>query len=223
MIFTDELKECFAILDNMLVALQSGIPTRGESGSELRRVVGNFQAHKVELVEKFIIGTELFACFEQARIAGASLDSLDWVRIKMMEEQPLYDFGLAAKLVGMVFSFVEQCTIIATIKFVSRSDVEEMMTRMAKVVETLKVEVAELLDGIDYQHLIRLAALLMQHLSVTERKLPRIVKYMMPDSNSAFSLANFLYGDGARFEELIEENRIINPNFFPRGIRALSQ
>jgi len=223
MIFRKELREVFAIIDRMLVALQIGIPTRGTSGVELRRVVGNFQAHQVELVENFTIGTELFACFEQARVAGATLDTLDAVRNVLVLEQPIFDFGRSAKMTGMVFSFVEQCKLIAAMTFVSRSAAERMMVRMSKVIEILKLEVAELLDGMDYQNLTKLAAALTQHLTVTERKLPQIVRYTMATSNTALSLSNFLYGDGGRFVELIDENGVINPVFFPRDIQALSQ
>lgn len=222
MIFRREVREALAVIDRMLVALQSGIPTRGTVGSELRRVIGNFEAHQVEHVESFTIGTELFACFEQARTAGATLNTLDGVRNAMLAEQPVYDFGKSAKLAGMIFSFVEQCQLIATMVFISRTDVEEMIVRNDKVIEVLKLEVSELLDGMDYQSFTKLAAALVQHLAVTERKLPQVVNYTMPTSQTALSLANLLYGDGNRFAELIDENRVINPAFFPRHIHALS-
>jgi hypothetical protein len=223
MIFHKELREALAVIDRMLDALQKGIPTRGTAGVELRRVIGNFQAHEIELVEKFTIGTELFACFEQARLAGATLDTLKGVRLAMMAEQPVFDFGKCAKLTGMVFSFVEQCTLISKMTFVSRFDVEAMITRMNDVIESLKLEVAELLDGMDYQAMTMLAATLIHHLAATERRLPQIVGYVMPTIRTSLSLANYLYGDGARSDELIMENKIIHPAFFTRNIRALSR
>lgn len=222
MIFSKELREVMAILDRMLAAVQAGIPSRGTSGVELRRVVGNFQAHEVELIESFTLGTELFSCFEQARIAGATLDTMDRVRTTMLAEQPVFNFGKSAKLVGMVFSFVEQCTMISKIEFVSRSDVETMITRMNLVIEVLKLEVAELLDGMDYQQLTMLAASLVQHLASTERKLPQIVNVTMPRVRSSLSISNYFYADGHRSDEVINENKVINPVFCPRGIRVLS-
>src|SRR5262245_5757620 len=117
MIFRKELKEVLALINRMLVEVQSGIPTRGTTGVELRRTVGNFLAHEVELVESATIGTELFNCFEQARLAGATLDTMDGVREAMLLEQPVFDFGKTAKLVGMVFSFVKQCTLISKMTF----------------------------------------------------------------------------------------------------------
>lgn len=222
MIFRKELREVLALIDRMLVAVQKGIPTRGTTGVELRRVVGNFQAHEVELVESFTIGTELFNCFEQSRLAGATLDTMDGVRIAMLAEHPVFDFGKCAKLTGMVFSFVEQCTMISKIEFVSQSDVEAMITRMNLVIETMKLEVAELLDGMDYQSLTSLAASLVHHLAATERKLPQIVNVKMPITRSALSLANYFYADGRRFEELIHENKIVHPAFFTRDLRVLS-
>jgi len=223
MIFHKELKEAMALIDRMLDALQKGIPTRGTSGVELRRVVGNFQAHEVELIESFTIGTELFKCFEQARLAGATFDSLDGVRVAMLAEQPVFNFGKAAKLVGLMFSFVEQCLLVSKMVFDSRTDVEVMLVRKNFIIETLKLEVSELLDGTDYQALTTLAAALVQHLAVTERKLPQIVNYDMPTVRSALSLSNYFYGNGSRFDELIKENKIIHPLFFTRDVHALSE
>jgi hypothetical protein len=222
-LFKRELRETLALIDRMLLALQAGIPTRGTTGAELRRVVGNFQAHEVELVENFTIGTQLFNCFEQARLAGATLDTMDGVLKTMLAERPLFYFGRSIKLAGMIFSFVEQATLISKMTFFSRSDAEAMLIRMSKVIETLKLEVAELLDGIDYRSLTALAATLTQHLAVTERKLPFVVNYNMIKPETALSLANLFYGDGGRFDELIAENHVINPAFFPLDIHALSQ
>jgi hypothetical protein len=176
----------------------------------------------VELIESFTIGTQLFNCFEQARIAGATLDTMDGVRIAMLAEQPVFTFGKCAKLTGMVFSFVEQCSMISKITFVSRFDVEAMITRMNLVIETLKLEISELLDGMDYQAFTMLAATLVHHLAATERKLPQIVNVTMPTTRSALSLANYFYADGRRFEELQLENKIIHPAFFTRNLRILS-
>lgn len=222
MIFSKELKEVMAVLDRMLAAVQAGIPSRGTTGVELRRVIGNFQAHEIELIESFTIGTELFNCFEQSRIAGATLDTMDRVRDTMLAEQPVFNFGKTAKLVGMVFSFVEQCTMISKIDFVSRSDVEAMITRMNLVIETLKLEVSELMDGMDYQKLAMLAASLVQHLASTERKLPQIVNVTMPIVRSSLSISNYFYADGHRSDEVEAENKVVNPVFCPRVIRVLS-
>lgn len=222
MIFRKELREVMAIMDRMLDAVQKGIPSRGTTGVELRRVIGNFQAHEVELIENFTIGTALFNCFEQARLTGATLDTMDGVRRVMLAEQPVFDFGKCAKLTGMVFSFVEQCSMISKIVFVSRFDVEVVITRMNLVIEALKLEISELLDGMDYQAFTALAATLVHHLAATERKLPQIVNVTMPSVRSSLSLSNYFYADGRRFEELQQENKIIHPAFFTRNIRILS-
>lgn len=222
MIFRKELREVLALINRMLVAVQKGIPTRGTTGVELRRVVGNFVAHEVELVESFTIGTALFGCFEQARLAGATLDTMDGVRIAMLAEQPVFTFGKCAKLTGMVFSFVEQCTMISKIEFTSQTDVEAMLTRMNLVIEQLKLEISELLDGMDYQSFTTLAATLVHHLAATERKLPQVVNVTFPINKAALSLATYFYADGRRFEEVIKENKVIHPAFFPRNLRVLS-
>ena len=70
--------------------------------------------------------------------------------------------------------------------------------------------------------MVQLSALLIQHLSATERQLPRIVKYHMPINYPALALSNRIYGDGSRSDELVAENETVHPAFMQRDIIALS-
>src|SRR5512143_3128814 len=97
--------EAIDILNAMLDSLMLGLPSKGEAGSDLRRVVGELRADGGDNIEDGVIGTELLACFEQARTAGAGLADFDRVRIAMLAEQPVYFLGSAIKLSGIVFSF----------------------------------------------------------------------------------------------------------------------
>jgi prophage DNA circulation protein len=53
--------------------------------------------------------------------------------------------------------------------------------------------------------------------------LPRMVSYQLPASLPALTVANLLYGDGARFDELIAENGTVHPAFMQRDLVALSE
>ena len=45
--------------------------------------------------------------------------------------------------------------------------------------------------------------------------LPDEVEFIPPDTIAAAALANQLYGDGLRAEEIAATNGILNPNFLP--------
>jgi prophage DNA circulation protein len=53
--------------------------------------------------------------------------------------------------------------------------------------------------------------------------LPRIVNYQMPINYPALALANRIYADGSRSDELIAENETVHPAFMQRDVIALSE
>lgn len=223
MLYNKEINEAFDVMSTMLDALMTGLPSRGESGATLRRAVGVLRANAPDYVDSYSIGTQLGTCFEQARLAGASLSNMDNVRAAMIAVSPEYSFGIAMKNAGITFSLVEQCKIIATIKFVSRFDVEIMMQRMAATVDEVKLEVAELIDGISYRYVVELSSALIQHLAVTERQLPRIVSAIAPAPLPTLWLANYFYDDASRSDEIADENKVVHPAFCMRDLRVLSE
>lgn len=223
MIYSVEIREALGILGRMLDALMKGLSSKGEDGSKLRSAVGDLRMDAPDLVKAETIGTELYTVFELARVSGADLVSFDRVRVAMLAERPKADFGTAVAMTGIVFSLVEQCKLIAVTKFVSRFDVEDMMTKMVVVIEDVKLGISDLIDGVCYTLTVKLAADLIQHLAATERQLPRIVYYESPAVLPSLHLANFFYGDGSRSDEITAENRVIHPAFCPRLIRVLSE
>jgi prophage DNA circulation protein len=82
---------------------------------------------------------------------------------------------------------------------------------------------SNMITGTNYEYLVALSAALIQHLAATERMLPRLVSYQLAASLPALTVANLLYGDGARFDELIAENKTVHPAFMQRDLVALSE
>src|SRR6185312_12240722 len=98
-----QIDEAIGILEVMMTSLLNGISTSGRTGSTLRNTVGDILANAELYITGGILGTKLLVCFDQAREAGATLDVMDRVRITMMAEAPIYDFGEAVKLISIVF------------------------------------------------------------------------------------------------------------------------
>ena len=216
-------KEAVAIIDRMLTALTNGMPVSGRAGSDLRRLVGQLRADADEAIKDGTVGTQMQACFDAALAAGATLINMDNVRIAMLKETPKYYIAAAVACGGIVFSLVEQTRMITATTFVSRIDVDVVMTKMIEVIDTIKLAMANMITGNNYQYVIALGASLLQHLAATEQLLPRIVSYQLAANLPALTLANFLYGDGGRFDELIMENKTVHPAFMQRDIIALSE
>jgi hypothetical protein len=218
-----ERGEALAISTRLTTALiRFNISLQGDAGAEFRSTVGKFLARFNDHVNKQVLGTEFYACFEQARFAGATLTSMNNVRLLALEEKPLYPLGVAIIDAAILFSFVEQSQIISKFVFRSRSEAASIMDTMTAIIENIKLTCADNFVSSDYQYFVGLAASLVQHLSATERLLPRIVRFSFPTHYPALAMSNRIYGDGSRSEELIVENKTVHPAFMQRNVVALS-
>jgi len=217
-----ELTEALEVSTRLMAALMAFPIAAGGAGADLRAAVGKYLANFSQLVDDKVIGTELFACFEAARSTGATLASMNGVRVAMFAETPLYPLGLTIANGGIIFSFVEQCQIISVLEFQSRPQIAVLIDEMTVIIEDIKLNKADSFVASDYQNVVMLSALLIQHLSATERQLPRVVEYHMPVNYPALTLANRIYGDGSRSDELIAENETVHPAFMQRDVIALS-
>lgn len=224
MILKSERSNALEISKRLMTALMSfQISSQGTAGADLRSAVGNFLVNFSELMDTYTLGASLYACFEQARLAGATLNSLNNVRLAMFAEAPVYPLGKVIVNAAIIFSFVEQSQIITRMTFASRIEVDTLMDQMGVIIETIKIEKADSFVSSDYQNFVALAAVLVQHLSATERQLPRVVQYNLAVSYPSLNLANRIYGDATRSDELIAENDTVHPAFMQRDVIALSE
>jgi len=217
------IDETTDIITLMLDALLASVISFGITTPTLRRQIGFVKASVGKLIDSNSLGMELAACFTQARLAGASLPGLENVRKLTTAETPYYDLAVLAKLTGIVLCLVEESNTIADMVFASRSDAEKMMLRADVITEEIKLDVAELLDGLAYQNVVALSAALIMHLAATERQLPLIVSFDMNARLPSLYLANYLYGDADRSEELILENKVVHPAFMPEDVLAMTE
>jgi hypothetical protein len=218
-----ERGEAFAIsvrLIEQLVAFP--VSSEGNLGANMRTAVGRYLSNFPDLIANKAIGRALLACFDTAFLAGATLTSMDNVRVSVLAETPQFSLGALVVNAATIFSFVEQSKIIADMEFKSQTDVDAVIDRMSLVIEEIKVTLSDSFTVADYRNFVALAALLIQHLAATRRKMPRIVKYQFPVNYPSLAMANRIYADGTRAEELAAENKTIHPAFMQRHVVALS-
>jgi hypothetical protein len=192
------------------------------AAATMRLAIGQYMSNFTELRLDTTVGPELLTCFETARNAGATLGTMDRVRVAMFEEAPQFPLCISIVNAAIIFSFVEQCQIIAVMEFRSRTDVNLVIDKMVPIIDEIKLNRTESFLVSDYQNFVALSALLIQHLSATERQLPRILQLTFPANFPSLALANRIYADASRSDELIAENRTVHPAFMARDILALS-
>ena len=196
-------------------------PLVGLAGANLRTAIGKLLGNFYELAEGGTVGTQLLLCFDLARQAGASLTVMDNVRETAQEEAPLYLFGIAVVNAAIIFTLVEQSQIISGMTFVSRDDVDVLMDRMCVIIDDIKLRGSESFSVNDYRNVVSLSALLIYHMSATERQLPRIIACQLADNLPSLTVSNFIYGDGTHSDELVAENNTVHPAFMQRSLVTL--
>jgi len=120
-------------------------------------------------------------------------------------------------------ALVEMANIIAGMTFVSRLDVDRVREVVNASYDIVEEEVADQMDSIAYRALIGLHAAIIAHLTATARPLPQLLYFRFGNIIPTLVVAQKLYADAGRADELRRENKVVHPAFtLPTG-RALSR
>jgi prophage DNA circulation protein len=221
--FKEDVKEAEQVLDRMLVHLLTVSPTRGRSGSALRRAVGDVVAHAQSLLHDDLIGPPLANCFELARQTGLTMQNAAAVRARIEQEQPELLGAVLIKNAGINFCLVTEARIIADTTFVSRQDIDAEKLVMNDAFNAAEDVAADDMDQMTYQALVALHAAVTFYLVETGRPLPRLLNFQFSTALPTLVMAHKLYADAGRADELRAENKVVHPAFAPRIGVALSK
>jgi prophage DNA circulation protein len=214
--------EAAPIVTSTLEALLYGVPSRGREGSDLRSAINNVRANVITLLQTDTIGQPLLDCFEAARIAGASFVQIESVLKVAAASDPQLVGAIMMRGALIQFCLSTQARIIASTDFVSREDVEKTRTSINTSFNSIEEDIADRMDAMTFRAIVELHAAISYCLVETARPLPRVLKYKFNQALSTLSIAQRLYYDASRADELRKENKIIHPAFAPRAGIALS-
>lgn len=207
------------LLDNLGFTITS---KSAREGSEVRKQIGEVRAHYPQQIKDGTFPQELNDIFTAVRVANVSLANLAFVRTQLFAETPVYDIPAAIIQMAVGFCLSAESQLIAAIKFKSRIDVENIMTRMSAAFATARDMAADNDDSAYYQQLTFLAGAVISHLATVARPLPRMVTFKMPTHMPALTLSNRIYYTAERWEEIVDENKTIHPAFCQREIVGMS-
>jgi hypothetical protein len=218
-----EKDEAVQVLKTMLGALLGTLSGQtGRPGALMRHAVGDLQASAADQISAGTLGLPLLNCFMLAYYAGATLAGMDGVRAAMVATTPVGLPAAAVANAGIRFALGREARILANTVFVSRDDATAAIMMMNSAFEPAEEFAADHSDPSNYQALIALHAAVTRDLSTRARPLPKLVTYSFPRSFPSLKLANRLYADASRADELRMENKAIHPAFMPRAGSALS-
>jgi prophage DNA circulation protein len=220
--FKDQAKEAAPIMQRALYMLLGAAPTRGRSGSDLRLACGDLIARAESLIQADAAGPPLLKCFELAQTTGISQKQLSAVRSKVQEERPLSVGAIMIKNSIMRFSLATEALINIGTTFVSREDVDALKLTMNEAFQTAEEIAADDMDAMTYRALIELHAAVTSYLVNTARPLPRMLRFRFAAPMPSLIVAQRLYYDASRADELRAENKVVHPAFQRPTGRALS-
>jgi hypothetical protein len=220
--FKDEVSEATPIVQRALLNLLTMTPTRGSTGADLKSAVGLLYATAEQLLYQDQLGQPLSDCFELARTNNITQSQLDWVRQQTGLEAPITVGATMIKESIIRLCLVTEGLIIANMKFVSRTDVENLQMVVNGIFDDAEEIAADEMDQMTYRTIIELHASIIAFLVETARPLPSMLDFVFAVPMPTLTMANRLYYDGSRADELRDENKVVHPLFMrPRG-RALS-
>jgi prophage DNA circulation protein len=216
--FKDETKEATPIVQRALLNLLSVT----HAGSDLRTAVGLLYANAAQLIYLDQIGPPLSNCFELARANNITQPQLDWVRQQTELEAPVTIGATMIKESIMRLCLVTEGLVIADMIFVSRSDVEALQKVMNGIFDDAEETAADEMDQMTYRDLVELHAGIIAFLVETARPLPNMLSFVFATPMPTLTMANRLYYDASRADEMRDENKVVHPLFMRPTGRALS-
>jgi prophage DNA circulation protein len=197
-------------------------PTRGREGAALRSTVNAVRADVMHLLQTDTIGPPLANCFVLAQATGATLANIENVRMTAAEMAPTLVGAIMIRDALIQFCLVTQGRILVGTKFVSRDDVERVRSMINASFTSIEEDVADRMDAMTYRAIVELHAAISFYLVETARPLPRMLNYRFNQPMPTLAIAQKLYHDAGRADELRAENKVVHPAFCQRVGRALS-
>ena len=218
-----QIAEAAGFLRQVLAALlSSAAGATTATGADLFRQTGALSAGAEAAITNAALGAPLLGCFDAAYTAGATLTTIGQVRTLILAVAPTGRPAIIVQQTCLRMALVEESKILALTPLVSRQDVDTYLARMNAAFDPAETFAADNRDTAVYRALIALHASVSQDLAARGRPLPKIVTYSFPRAMPALTLANRLYGDGSRANELIQENKPFHPLFMGRTGVALT-
>ena len=217
---------------NVLTSLMSGLasvvqgPSTGPQDSAFRRQYGDIIAEAATLLSTLTLPAPLLNAFNLATQTQATLLGYDLFRQKIVATPTVSALAVSVVNLFLWFTLGQEATIISTTQYASRQDADGDLATIDAAFQAAEISVADVDVGV-YQQMITLHAAVIRDLVARSMLLPQVVDYSFPRTLPSLVLAQKLYPDDMltvdRSDELILENKAINPAFMPSYGICLSE
>jgi len=213
---------------NMLEGLMNYIiksvpPGISDATNTLRRLASTLRDHAEEAVRGDTLGTDLAQIYLAADVAGATYAGIEATRQYLMSQ--IANKSVLTQAIfrsALIMTLALQSKIVGRIAFQTQTQVQNMLIHMRDAFDAAKAIGIDEIDVLVYQAITAMGGAVMNHLATTELQLPRLMAYRTPMPMPSLYLANRIYADASRSDEIEAENGVVNPAFCPMNLRVLS-
>lgn len=216
----DELR---FLVGKITSALTNGITTSDNAlAADLHRALGVFQASSLQFGEA-TIGDAIGEAFDAAFLAAVPIEVFSSLRDDCEAFAPTTFQGVVLKQAAIVFCLIEEARCVAAADMLTRSDAQTLLVSIGAAFDRAEEFASDIGDTGTYTALVSLHAAFTRDLVIRSSSLPEIIQYELPESTTSLALANRLYGDASRAEELERSNLVVHPAFMPSRGTALTR
>jgi hypothetical protein len=218
-----ELNEAKTLLATMMQALAGTLTgVYGIDAANLKFAIDDLLSNSDTLIRTATLGSPLLDVFNLAYRAGASIMTLERVRLALVGSVPTTPFAVALQAIGIQMVLAQEVRVYSDTTFKSRSDVDRAIAQLNDGFDAAEELAADRGDSTSTRALIQAHAAIIRDLTTRARPLPNMITYKVGRVLTSHALAQRLYGDASRADQLVSENGTINPAYMPLTGSALS-
>lgn len=192
-----------------------------DEAADLRSACGELNANGPALLDAGI-GAPLSDALDLARQCGADLTGFGRLRSGLLALMPSTYVGRAIVRGGLVFCLVQESRVLSATTFGNADEATANVSRMNDAFAPAEDLAADAGDWVLNRALVKLHAAVTRDLVTRGSRLPRMAPYSTGSSQPSLAVANLLYADAGRADELVLQNGVQHPLFMPAAGRALS-
>ena len=193
-----------------------------DAAVSFRFEINDIIAHASGYLEDGTLTIRVLVVMAAARLLGATLNSMGEVRQAAESENAVSLLAQLIRFMFIVMALTQESVIVANMTFRSRDDAGVAQAAMMAEFDNAAELAADALQADPYMKIITLQARVSKLFADLHRTLPRIVNYQFAKTFPVTVIAQKLYQDPSRAQEIIDENHIVHPAFAPMSIKALS-
>jgi prophage DNA circulation protein len=198
------------------------VDTATPEAAQLRAACGAADADAEADLREYSFAGPLASCFVAVAAAGADADAMARVLSTIAQRPAESALADIVSTLAVRLALAYQCKAIAAMEIISRDQADALIARVGSAFDAAIDKAVDNRESDVFKDVSALSAAVVRDLSDRGRKLPQTISYGLNQRKPSLVLAQVLYADPSRGDELARNNGVIHPLFMPASVTALA-